>query len=244
MYPDGVRTGVDHGAGEMIERHFGVLVVDADPALDGDGNFDRGLHGGDAIADERRLGHQAGAEAARLDAVGRAADIEIDLVIADFLGDAGGLGEGRRLGAAQLQGDRVFIGGKAKQAVAVAETHGVGRHHLAVKQRMTGQLPVEHAAMAVRPLHHRRDGETPSIAFLRFYLHATCLHALYRFDQMAIYVRSQPFFVPFRIRSRRARSRHREGPEAVCTHFSEPMRISQCVWLALKRDGESNRLSR
>ena len=58
---------------------FGILLVDADAALDRDRHRDRGLHGGDAIADQRGLRHQAGAEAALLHAVRRAADIEIDL---------------------------------------------------------------------------------------------------------------------------------------------------------------------
>src|SRR3712207_9094874 len=58
-----------------------VLLVDADAALHRYGNGNRGLHGGNAMADERRLAHEAGPEAALLHAVGRTADVEVDLVV-------------------------------------------------------------------------------------------------------------------------------------------------------------------
>ncbi len=54
------------------------------------GTRDRVLHGGDAVADQCRLGHQAGAEAALLHALGGTADIEVDLVEAEIGGDARG----------------------------------------------------------------------------------------------------------------------------------------------------------
>ncbi len=66
---------------------FRILVVDAEPAFDGDRNFHRALHRRDAPRDQIRLRHQAGAEAAILHPVGRAADIEIDLVVAKILAD-------------------------------------------------------------------------------------------------------------------------------------------------------------
>jgi hypothetical protein len=36
-----------------------IRTPDADAAFDGDGNTDRGLHGGEAVSDQRPLGHQA-----------------------------------------------------------------------------------------------------------------------------------------------------------------------------------------
>ena len=66
---------------------FGILVVDADAAFHRHRDRDRGLHRGDAIADQRRLRHQAGAEAALLHAIRRAADVEIDLVVAEVRAD-------------------------------------------------------------------------------------------------------------------------------------------------------------
>ena len=52
--------------------------------------------------------HQAGAEAALLHAVGRTADIEIDLVIAEILADARASAERGRIAAAELQRHRML----------------------------------------------------------------------------------------------------------------------------------------
>ncbi len=81
------------------------------------GTDTRRLHGRDAIADELRLGHQAGAEAALLHAVGGAADVEVDLVVAEAFADRGGLGERGRVGAAELQRDRVLAVAQREQAL-------------------------------------------------------------------------------------------------------------------------------
>ena len=62
--------------------------------------------------------HQAGAERARLHAVGRAADIEVDLVIAEIFADAGRLGELLRIGAAELQRHRMLRRIEAEQPLA------------------------------------------------------------------------------------------------------------------------------
>ena len=73
------------------------------------GTVDRRLHRGDAIADQLRLGHQAGAEPAVLHAVGRAADIEIDLVIAEVGADrARTAASASRIAAAELHRDRML----------------------------------------------------------------------------------------------------------------------------------------
>ena len=74
---------------------FRILLVDADAAFHRDRDRDRRLHRGDAVADQRRLRHQAGAEAAFLHAVRRAADIEIDLVVAEVRADARALARAR-----------------------------------------------------------------------------------------------------------------------------------------------------
>ena len=44
--------------------------------------------------------------------------------------------------------------------LAVAEEHGVRRHHFGVKPRALRQQPVQHAAMPVGAVHHGRDGKT------------------------------------------------------------------------------------
>ena len=90
-------------------RHFTVT-----------GHRDRGLHGRDAVADEGGLAHQAGAEAAVLDPVGRAAHIEVDLVVAELGADPRGLGELRRIGAAELDRDRMLLGARSRAGARAA----------------------------------------------------------------------------------------------------------------------------
>ena len=100
----------------------GSCVVDADAAFDGDGNGDRADHRRHAFGDQSRLAHQAGAETAALHAVGRAAAVQIDLVIAKIGADAGGLGEARRIGAAELQGDRMLRRDRSRATARAART--------------------------------------------------------------------------------------------------------------------------
>ena len=57
------------------------------------GTLTRAAHGRHAARHQRRLRHQAGAEAALLHAVRRAADVEVDLVVAEALADRRRLGE-------------------------------------------------------------------------------------------------------------------------------------------------------
>ena len=158
MDEDRVGAGVDHRVGDRVERDLGVLLVDAEPAFDRDRDCHRRLHGRDGGRDRRRLAHQAGAEGPGLDAVGRAADIEVDLVIAEVFGDPRRLGELRRLRAAKLHGKRMLLRREAEQACAVAMDHRIGDDHLGVEPRPPRQPPVEIPAVAVGPVHHRRDG--------------------------------------------------------------------------------------
>ena len=97
MHDESVGAGRDGRARQGLERFGGILVVDADPTLDRDRHGNCGLHGRDARADERRLAHQAGSEPALLDAVRRAADVEVDLVVAELRADARRLGAGGRV---------------------------------------------------------------------------------------------------------------------------------------------------
>ena len=74
-------------------------------------------HRRDQVGDKLGLCHQAGAEPPRLHAVRRAADIEIDLVIAELGADARGLGERARIAAANLQGNGMLIRVELEQPV-------------------------------------------------------------------------------------------------------------------------------
>src|SRR5512136_541306 len=88
---------------EPVKALLRVLVVDADAALDRHRYADLCCHGGDAFLHESGLGHEAGAEPTRLDAIRGTADIEVNLVIAEPRADARGRGETIRIAAAELQ---------------------------------------------------------------------------------------------------------------------------------------------
>src|SRR4029079_3690300 len=105
---------------------FRILVVDADAAFHRDRDRDRGLHGGNAIADQPGLPHQAGAEAALLHAVRWTADVEIDLVVAEIRADPRATGERRRIAAAKLQRHRMLRRIEADQPFAVAVQNRAG----------------------------------------------------------------------------------------------------------------------
>jgi hypothetical protein len=76
-----------------------------------------------------------------------------------FGADARGLREQLGFAAAQLQRNGMFDRIHREQARAIAEHHRVGMHHLGVQARVRREHAVEHAAMRVRPVHHRGDGQ-------------------------------------------------------------------------------------
>ena len=159
MHDEAVGAGHDHRARQRVERDFGILVVDADPAFHGDGHAHRGLHRRDALRYQLRLRHQAGAEAAVLHAIRGAADIDVDLVIAKIFADLSGFREMRRIGTAELQRHRMLAGVIAEQPLPVAMNDRACRQHLRIEQRPPRHQPVKHPAMAIGPVHHRGDGE-------------------------------------------------------------------------------------
>ena len=142
------------------ERLLRVLIVDPDAAFDRDGNRHRRLHGGDAIADQFRLGHQARAEASLLHAVRRAAGIQIDLVETGIGADARAFRQRARLGAAKLQRHRMLGRIEAQEPRAIAMQHRAGGEHFGIEERAARQQPMEEPAMPVGPFHHRRDGKS------------------------------------------------------------------------------------
>src|SRR5262249_8787717 len=95
-------AGRHGGVRKRIERRPRVLIVDADAALDRHWHRCGGLHGGDAVADQRWLRHQASAEAAVAHAVRRTADIEIDLIESRICANARRRRKCMRLAAAEL----------------------------------------------------------------------------------------------------------------------------------------------
>ena len=75
-----------------------------------------------------------------------------------------GLGEPRRIRAAELQGDGMLERVKADQFFARSEYNGVGGHHFGVEPRAAREQAMEEPAMPVRPIHHRRHGKAPEVA--------------------------------------------------------------------------------
>ena len=155
MHDQRVGPGPLHHFGERKQHLVRVLLVDADAAFDRHRDIHRRLHGSNTVADQRRLVHQAGAEATFLHPVGRAADIEVDFVVAEAFADAGALRQRGRLRAAELQRHRVFACIEAKKPVAVAMQDGAGGQHLGIEQRPARHEPMEEPAMPVGPVHHR-----------------------------------------------------------------------------------------
>ena len=120
MHDERGDPGLLHRMGQRFERLLRVLLVDSDAAFDRHRQLDAAGHGGDAVADERGLGHQAGAEAALLYPIRRAADIEVDLVEAEILGDARTLRQSLRIAAAELQRERMLGRVERQQPGAIA----------------------------------------------------------------------------------------------------------------------------
>ena len=108
MHPQGVGTSGKDTIGQDVEGWLRVLIVDADAAFDGDRYPYRCLHRRDTVGNECWGFHKAGAERTGLNTVRGAADIEVDLVIAETFADARCLGELLRVRSAKLQRDRVF----------------------------------------------------------------------------------------------------------------------------------------
>ena len=160
MDDEDLAAGGRDGADEVADEAVIFAVVEPDPVLDRHRNRNRIAHGLDAVRDERGLRHQAGAEAARLHAFGRAAAVEVDLVVAPALAQLRAGGELRGIAAAQLQRQRMLGGIEIEVMRDVAVRERAARDHLGVEPRARRDEAQEVPAVAVGPVHHRRDAET------------------------------------------------------------------------------------
>ena len=132
----------------MPMRHFTVTGTETAAA-----------HRAQAIRDQPRPRHQAGAERRLLHAIAGAADVQVDLVVAECGADRGRLGERPGFGAAELQRDRMLRGIELEEVIAVALHDRQRDDHLGVEQDARRELAQEVPAVPVGPVHHRRDGE-------------------------------------------------------------------------------------
>ena len=146
-------------ADEIADEAVVLVAIEPDAVLDGDRNRHGVAHRPHAIGDERRLGHQARAEAAGLHALGRAADVEVDLVVTPALAQLRALRQRRRIAAAQLQRDRMLGRIEVEMARHVAVQQRAGGHHLGVEPRVARDEAQEEPAVPVGPVHHRRDAQ-------------------------------------------------------------------------------------
>ncbi len=134
MNPERIGPGFQHLIRKSIKRRFRILIVHADTAFDRDRDGNRLLHGGNTARHHIGRQHQARPESPGLDTIRRAADIEIDLVIAEIRTNLRGLPELGRIGAAKLQSDRIFRRIEAKQTVARTEYGRIGDNHFGIEQ--------------------------------------------------------------------------------------------------------------
>ena len=155
---EGIAAGIAHLLDEGLQEFVGVLIIDADAGLHCHRNAHHIAHRLDAVGHQGGLPHQTGAETAVLDAIGGAAHVEVDLVIAALLGQLGTTSQVRRIAATQLQGEGMFLLA-VTQIVPFAMDDGARGHHLGIEQCLAGHQTVEITAMPIGPVQHGGDGE-------------------------------------------------------------------------------------
>ncbi len=163
MHDEHLAARLADGAHKVAHKVVAFRFVDADAVLHGDRHLHRVHHGFHAVGHELRLGHQAGAKRAALHALGWATAVQVDLVITPLLAQFGAVRQVGRLAAAQLQRHRVLLCIELQVARHVAVNQRAGGHHFGVQQGVFTQQAVEIAAMPVRPVHHRGDGQLPAV---------------------------------------------------------------------------------
>ena len=153
-------AGTGDGCDEILHEFVSLDRIDAETMLDRHRYRHRIPHRLDAIGDQLRLGHQAGAKGAVLHAFGRAAAVQVDFVVTILFPEARAVREFDGIGTAELQCNRMLGGIEAQVPVDVAMDQRAGRDHFGVDHGVPGKLPEEITAMAVRPVHHRRRAQT------------------------------------------------------------------------------------
>ena len=154
MHIERIDARRDHGIGKPVEAFLGVLIVNADAALDRHRAIRGVFHGAHAFGHEVRHRHQARAKAPRLHPVGWAPDVEIDLGIARVMRQFGGRRQLGRLGPAQLHRNRLLDGIKPQMARRIPMHQRRAGHHFGEQQRIARELTVEEATIFVSPFHH------------------------------------------------------------------------------------------
>ena len=154
-HPD---TGPGNMRDKIIQTRLGVHIINANAAFDCHRQVGCPPHGGHAFSYQCGFSHQASAEPARLNTVGRTADIQIDFSISIGCRRRHRLRQARRITATKLQRCRncaVQVGPcKRQQPVTIAMNDRLGSHHFGEAQCRRCNQPVKQPAMPVRPVHH------------------------------------------------------------------------------------------
>src|SRR4030095_12210654 len=103
--------------------------------------------------------YQAAAEGAFLHPLARAADVEVDLVVAVALAELRAEHQLMGIGPPELQRDRVLRRAECEMPLELAVNQRAGGDHLGVQPGARGHLAQEVAAVPVGPVHHWRDAE-------------------------------------------------------------------------------------
>src|SRR3954469_11675729 len=156
MHDEGLAAGVRHFGNEPLHEFIVFDGVDADPVLHGHRQRRFVLDGLHALGNQTRFRHQAGAERAFLYPLARAADVEVDLVVAVALPQLCAMGEVGRLASAELERDRMLLFAEGEVPLDVAMNQRAGGDHFGVKVSPGRDLAQEIAAVPVGPVHHRR----------------------------------------------------------------------------------------
>ena len=159
MDDEHIAAGGSDGADEVADEGVGVIVIESDSVLDGHRHRYGVAHRLDAIGDDSRLRHQARAEAAGLHALGRAAAVEIDLVVTPALAELRARGELAWIAAAELQRERMLGRVEIEVVRNVAVLERAARDHLGVETRARRDQAQEVSAVPIGPVHHRRDAD-------------------------------------------------------------------------------------
>src|SRR6185312_5114076 len=142
-----------HGTAGLLAR----ATHDADAHLHRHWNGDRCPHRRNTLRNPGGLPHETCAECAASDPVTGAPAVEVDLIVSRLLPCYRGNRELLRIATPELQRHRMLLRIERQEAVGIAADDRRGGDHLRIKERPWGEATQEITAVAVGPVHHRRN---------------------------------------------------------------------------------------
>ena len=161
MHDKNPATRVVNRTDEIARETVASVVIQAKAVLDRHRNAHGVLHGLDAIGDQAGFCHQARTEGASLDALGRTAAVQVDLVVPPALAELCPIGQIIGVAAAQLQCHRMLRLIEIQMARQIAVAQRPGRDHLGVDAGTWGDQPVQVPCVTVCHVDHRRNAKPP-----------------------------------------------------------------------------------